>query len=74
MSNADYRKPGAKNRRSLKRRLMAKQGGLCARCRFSFKADALTFDHIVPQSKGGKWTFENLQLMCQPCNLAKGAA
>ena len=32
----------------------------------------LTCDHIVPESKGGETTFENLQTMCRPCNSKKG--
>lgn len=33
----------------------------------------LTCDHIVPESKGGATTLENLQTMCRPCNCRKGA-
>jgi len=33
----------------------------------------LSCDHIVPESKGGPTTFENLQTMCRPCNSRKGA-
>ena len=33
----------------------------------------LTFDHILPVSKGGQTTFDNLQLLCRSCNSAKGA-
>ena len=29
-------------------------------------------DHIVPHSKGGPSTFENLQILCSKCNRAKG--
>ena len=32
----------------------------------------LQVDHIVPYSKGGKTTFENLQTLCRQCNLGKG--
>ena len=32
----------------------------------------LTLDHIVPWSKGGPDTVENLQTMCRPCNSSKG--
>lgn len=30
-------------------------------------------DHIVPEARGGPTTLENLQTLCRPCNLAKGA-
>jgi len=30
-------------------------------------------DHITPVAKGGLTTLENLQVLCAPCNLSKGA-
>ena len=30
-------------------------------------------DHIVPLAQGGSRTWANLQTLCAPCNLAKGA-
>ncbi len=32
----------------------------------------LSLDHIIPKSKGGGFTMENLQTMCKDCNNAKG--
>ena len=32
----------------------------------------LHVDHIVPWSKGGKTAVENLQTLCEHCNLGKG--
>ena len=32
----------------------------------------LTFDHVVPRSKGGSTTWENVVAACSPCNLSKG--
>lgn len=32
----------------------------------------MTIDHVVPQSKGGKSTFENCVAACRECNNSKG--
>lgn len=31
----------------------------------------LTVDHIIPRSRGGEWSMENLITSCKPCNLKK---
>lgn len=31
----------------------------------------LTVDHMLPEAFGGKFHFDNLQVMCQPCNMKK---
>ena len=36
------------------------------------QAHDLTIDHIVPKSKGGDHTWENLVSACKPCNHRKG--
>lgn len=42
-------------------------------CGKPFKDDAeKTFDHWIPQSKGGTWEIENLRLMHKRCNAIKG--
>jgi len=35
-------------------------------------ANAATFEHIVPLSKGGTWASENLVIACHACNNARG--
>jgi 5-methylcytosine-specific restriction endonuclease McrA len=32
----------------------------------------LTFDHVVPRSRGGRTTWENIVAACSGCNLRKG--
>jgi 5-methylcytosine-specific restriction endonuclease McrA len=32
----------------------------------------LTLDHVIPRSKGGDSTWENVVTSCAPCNLRKG--
>lgn len=42
-------------------------------CNICGKADvALTIDHIIPLSKGGTHTVENVQPLCVNCNCKKG--
>lgn len=40
-------------------------------CNFCGSTKRLQIDHIHPISKGGKSNKENLQILCQPCNLKK---
>jgi 5-methylcytosine-specific restriction endonuclease McrA len=41
-------------------------------CQYCGAGEELTFDHIIPRSKGGRTTWENIVTACAPCNLAKG--
>jgi len=40
-------------------------------CQYCAARDDLTFDHLVPRSKGGLTTWENVVTACSPCNLRK---
>ena len=51
----------------------ARQQGRCAICGKEFPLDKMHADHIVPWSRGGHTTPENLQMLCVECNLRKGA-
>ena len=41
-------------------------------CQYCGATSDLTFDHVVPRSRGGRTTWENIVTACAPCNLAKG--
>ena len=41
-------------------------------CQYCGSTDDLTFDHLIPRSRGGRTTWENILTACAPCNLAKG--
>jgi 5-methylcytosine-specific restriction endonuclease McrA len=45
--------------------------GVCHYCRRSFAPKALTMDHIVPISRGGKTSKGNVVPCCKDCNTAK---
>jgi 5-methylcytosine-specific restriction endonuclease McrA len=40
-------------------------------CQYCGSKDDLTFDHVIPRSKGGQTTWENVVAACAPCNLKK---
>jgi 5-methylcytosine-specific restriction endonuclease McrA len=44
----------------------------CQYCGDAFPAHELTFDHVIPRSRGGRTTWENVVSACAPCNLLKG--
>jgi 5-methylcytosine-specific restriction endonuclease McrA len=33
--------------------------------------DEIEFDHVIPHSRGGPTTPENLRILCRPCNRKK---
>ncbi|HLS79237.1 MAG TPA: HNH endonuclease [Nocardia sp.] len=47
-----------------------RDGGKCGQCG---AANYLEFDHIIPLSRGGATSVNNLQSLCRQCNLEKGA-
>ena len=46
----------------------------CQYCSVTLPASDLTFDHVVPRSRGGQTSWENVVTACQSCNLKKGNA
>lgn len=50
-----------------RRALFARDGGRCVYCGGS----AATIDHVVPRSRGGSHTWDNVVAACRPCNVGK---
>ena len=44
----------------------------CQYCDTRKPTQELTFDHLVPRSRGGRTTWENVVTACGQCNLLKG--
>ncbi len=45
----------------------------CQYCHGSFPTHDLTFDHLVPRSRGGRTCWTNIVTACNRCNLRKGS-
>ena len=53
------------------RALFARDGFLCLYCGRSFSPRALTRDHVIPVSRGGKNVWVNVATACRSCNQRK---
>lgn len=55
-----------------RRNLFARDQNRCQYCGIVFSLSQLSFDHIIPRSRGGKTTWENVVCSCLRCNGRKG--
>lgn len=66
--------PGQRDTRSIPPHVRAevyqRDGGKCCQCG---AIHYLEFDHVIPLSRGGATSVNNLQILCRQCNLEKGA-
>jgi 5-methylcytosine-specific restriction endonuclease McrA len=63
------RTPGVKFSRQ---NLYVRDKGRCQYCGTPFDHKELTYDHIIPRSKGGQTEWTNVVTCCVACNLKKG--
>ena len=56
----------------LKVQVLMRDGNKCKLCGVTVTGDNIHFDHIKPWSKGGETVLENIQVLCEVHNLAKG--
>ena len=52
--------------------ILARDRFLCQYCHKRFSANDLTFDHVLPKSRGGKTSWDNIVSCCAKCNGKKG--
>lgn len=55
--------------RYIRHTVFARDGRICAFCGSTSR---LELDHIIPFSRGGPDTVENLRVLCKTCNLRRG--
>ncbi len=65
------RVPPGERRRVSRRAILARDG---FRCQYCGSPRQLTLDHVIPVSRGGTSTWENVVTSCAPCNVKKGAS
>jgi 5-methylcytosine-specific restriction endonuclease McrA len=53
-----------------RRNLLERDRHTCQYC--NYRGEQLTLDHIIPRSRGGGDTWENLVTACVRCNVKKG--
>ena len=80
-TNCTKEKGGHKTKREISLRMrfkiLMRDGFTCKKCGSSPLKDhnvTLHVDHILPWSKGGETTLDNLETKCEKCNLGKGNA
>lgn len=55
-------------------KVVRRDNHICQVCNLYVRDDEVEFDHIIPVSKGGPTTVENLRLLCRSCNRKKSNA
>ena len=65
------RVPRTDRRRLSRRAILARDG---FRCQYCGSIKHLTIDHVIPRSRGGMTSWENVVTSCAPCNVRKGAS
>jgi 5-methylcytosine-specific restriction endonuclease McrA len=65
------RVPRADRRRLSRRAVLARDG---FRCQYCGSSKHLTLDHVVPRSRGGMTSWDNVVTSCAPCNVLKGSS
>ena len=58
--------------RPTRRNIFVRDYYTCRYCGKQLSTEELSVDHVLPKSRGGKETWENLVTSCKPCNSRKG--
>ena len=66
-----YRRIPRQNRAVSRKGILLRDGSACQYCGARLPAGSLTLDHVIPRSRRGFSTWENLVTCCFPCNNRK---
>ena len=67
-----YRHIPQQTRALSRKNILLRDRNTCQFCGSTFPASELTLDHVVPRSRGGRSSWENLVASCYRCNNRKG--
>jgi len=68
----EYRRIPHQSRALSRKNILLRDRNTCQYCGIVLPAGELTLDHVVPRSRGGSSTWENLVACCHTCNRRKG--
>ena len=68
----EYRRIPHQTRSLSRKNILLRDRNVCQYCGAALPAGELTLDHVIPRSRGGASTWENLVACCHPCNRRKG--
>ncbi|MGC1296631.1 MAG: HNH endonuclease [Alloacidobacterium sp.] len=68
----EYRRIPHQTRALSRKNILLRDRNSCQYCGVVLPAGELTLDHVIPRSRGGLSTWENLVACCHSCNRRKG--
>ena len=68
----EYRRIPHQSRALSRKNILLRDRNTCQYCGEVLPSGELTLDHVIPRSRGGSSTWENLVACCHPCNRRKG--
>jgi 5-methylcytosine-specific restriction endonuclease McrA len=68
----EYRRIPHQSRALSRKNILLRDRNTCQYCATVLPSGELTLDHVIPRSRGGSSTWENLVACCHLCNRRKG--
>ena len=68
----EYRRIPHQSRALSRKNILLRDRNTCQYCAEVLPSSELTLDHVIPRSRGGASTWENLVACCHECNRRKG--
>ncbi|MBM3723942.1 MAG: HNH endonuclease [Acidobacteria bacterium] len=68
----EYRRIPLQSRSLSRKNILMRDRYTCQYCQRTLSSGDLTLDHVVPRSRHGETSWENLVACCNPCNNRKG--